>query len=308
MAQENAVRLHSSRSFTQQPETKLSVEEQIIRLINRDFFAPTRYVKELHEWLDEQREYKSLGIIMGQQGTGKSVGLEAYIKALKGGRKLRSIPLYALYLEVFPTWGIQDICIRILELLNHGDRKGKTKNLLLRTWEALKEFGVEILIVDHADELTRKALISLIRLSLRKETRISLILVGSTELENKLIEEDLDSYFDEDYYEFGLLYSDEFSDILLEQFAKQFLGLSNPETIFDDEVMNDLYEASWTRDIEGCNFRRLMKILTRVIAKSSKDQSSLCINKSVLKQVVNRFKRLDRELPDLLEESEDAIA
>jgi hypothetical protein len=137
--------------------------------------------------------------------------LDTY-KNPRDDRRLRSLPLYALYVEIFPGWSIRDICVRILTLLNHGDRRGKSKNLLLRTWEALIEFGVETLIVDHADEVTRKALISIIRLSLGKETRISLILAGSTELESRLIKEDLDSFF-ESCHEFSALSYVDFANV-----------------------------------------------------------------------------------------------
>lgn len=278
MAQENVAFSYPIKGSAQNAQAQLSVEEQIIRLINRDFFASTSSITKLHTWLEEQRKYKSLGIVTGRQGAGKSVGLCAY-KNSKGDRKLRSIPLYALYLEVLPTWSIRDICIRILELLNHGDRRGRTKNLLLRTWETLVEFGVETLIIDHADELTRKTLLGLIRLSLRKETRISLILAGSTELESKLQQKDLDGYF-ESSHEFDALSLDDFSDVLLEHFAEKFLNSATPNTLFDQNIMESLFQASKYSDAEKCSFRHLANILIRTVVQSSEGQPCLCINPS----------------------------
>lgn len=297
MAQENVAFSHPLPNPAQTLPKALSIEDQIARLLNRDFIAPTSCVKELHGWLDEQRKYKSFGIVTGPQGVGKSVGLNSYLR-LKGDRSLRSIPLYTLYLEVLPTWGIRDICIRILEVLNHGDRKGRSRNLLLRTWEALKEFGVEILIVDHADALTRQALLSLIRLSLRKQTRISLVLAGSTELESKLIRHDLDGYFEYSHPFIGLSL-DEFSDVLLEHFAGDFLGLSDSAAFFDNEIMEDLYTASENEDLKQCVFRHLINILVKVIAQSSENQLSLCINKTMLQQVIGKYRKRDKDLPDL---------
>lgn len=296
MAQENVAFSHPLPNPAQNLPKALSIEDQVVRLINRDFIAPTSCVKELHDWLDEQRKYKSFGLVTGPQGVGKSVALKSYLR-LNGDRALRSIPLHTLYLEVFSTWGIRDICIRILELLNHGDRKGRTKNLLLRAWEALKEFGVEILIVDHADALTRQALLSLIRLSLRKQTRISLVLAGSTELESKLLKQDLDGYF-EYSHSFGGLSLDEFSDVLLD-FGEDFLGLLDPAVMFDDQIMNGLYVASENRDLNQCVFYHFMNVLTKVIVQSSEDQPSLCINKAVLQQVVGSYRKRDKPLPNL---------
>jgi hypothetical protein len=297
MAQENAAFSYPLPNPAQNSSKTLSIEEQVVRLINRDFVATTSCVKELHNWLDEQRKYKSFGLVTEPQGVGKSVALKSYLR-LNGDRALRSIPLYTLYLEVLPTWGIRDICIRILELLNHGDRKGRNKNLLLRTWETLKEFGVEVLIVDHADTLTRQALLSLIRLSLRKQTRISLVLAGSTELESKLIKQDLDGYF-ESSHSFGGLSLDEFSDVLLDHFGENFLGLSDPLVMFDDQIMNDLYVASENRDINQCVFYHFINVLTKVIVQSSEDQISLCINKAVLQQVISNYRKRDKPLPNL---------
>lgn len=306
MAQENVAVSYSLKTPAQNGQTQLSVEEQIVRLINRDFFASTNSIKKLHDWLDDQCKYKALGIVTGRQGAGKSIGLKVY-KNPNGDRRLRRIPLYSLYLEVLPTWTIRDICVRILELLNHGDRKGNSKNLLIRTWEALVRFGVETLIVDHADELTRKALIGLIRLSLRKETRISLILAGSTELESKLQKKDLDGYF-EKAHEFSALSLDSFSDVLLEHFAEDFLPSSVSNTLFDQEIMEKLFQASKYDDAEECSFRHLMNILVRAIVQSSEGQSSLCISKQVLHSVVTTYGTSDRVLAELPGELANAIA
>jgi hypothetical protein len=306
MAQENVAISYSLKIPVQNGQVQLSVEEQIIRLINRDFFAPTDSIRKLHDWLDEQCKYKALGIVTGRQGAGKSIGLKVY-KNLNADRKLRRIPLYSLYLEVLPTWTIRDICTRILKLLNHGDRKGNSENLLTRTWEALIKFGVETLIVDHADELTRKALLGLIRLSLMKETRISLILAGSTELESRLQKKDLDGYF-EKIHQFDALSEGDFSDVLLEHFAKDFLPSSASGTLFDKGIMENLFLASKYADAEECSFRHLMNILVRVIVQSSEGQSSLCISKQVLLSVATTYGASDRVLPELLEELADAIA
>ncbi len=306
MSQENATASYPLKSSAPSFQAGLSVENQVLRLINRDFFASTSSVKELHKWLDEQRKYKSIGRVVGPHGVGKSVGLDTY-KNPRGNGRLRSLPLYALYIEIFPGWSIRDICVRILTLLNHGDRRGKSKNLLLRTWEALIEFGVETLIVDHADEVTRKALISMIRLSLRKETRISLILAGSTELESRLIKEDLDSFF-ESCHDFSALSYVDFANVLLDEFAGKFLGLSDSSSLFDQEVLKQLFKASRMGDTEWCNFRRLMNILVKAITESSENQPSWCINKAVLQNVVEGDGKSKRTLPEFPGEIEnDAV-
>jgi len=209
-------------------------------------------------------------------------------------------------IEVLPSWSIRDICNVILTSLNHGDRRGPSKNLLLRTWEALIEFGVGTLIIDHADLATRKSLISMIRLSLRRETKISLILAGSTELEHRLNKEDLDSFF-EIGYEFSALSYVDFADVLLGGFATGFLGLSNPSILFDQEILRQLFQASRMGGTERCNFRALMNILIRAIVQSSENQPAWCINKAVLQNVVNGYGKVNRALPNLPGETEDAV-
>lgn len=48
MTQENATVSYSLKSSAPSFQAGLSVEKQVLRLINRDFFASTSSVKELH--------------------------------------------------------------------------------------------------------------------------------------------------------------------------------------------------------------------------------------------------------------------
>jgi len=98
MAQENAAVSHPIKNFAISSQTELTIEQQVQKLINRDFFTSTSNVAQLHTWLDEQRKYKALGIVIGAQGVGKTIGLKTY-KNPRGDQSLRSLPLHALYIE-----------------------------------------------------------------------------------------------------------------------------------------------------------------------------------------------------------------
>ncbi len=265
-----------------------SVEEVIRELIERHFFTQTEQYLALVPWLNKRRDYKSCGRMFGSRGAGKTRALQEY-NALANGHRgpMRRIkPLRSFYLKSFTSWGTQDVCGRILELLNHGAKKGKPKDIRLRTWEMLEDFGLELLILDNAHCVTDKALFDLVECY--RDFRIATVLVGPVrELDDRLKALGLFHNF-RCHYEFQALSPRQVVGVM-KAFKKDFLALPEPLEFFDGEALHAICEASGgdpsKPDKPGCNFTVVTEILVLTIAQSS-NNGVLRFDKRILQEVL----------------------
>jgi hypothetical protein len=155
-----------------------SVEAVIRELIERHFFTQTEQYLALAPWLNKRREYKSCGRIFGSRGAGKTRALQEYNASANGHRgPMRRIkPLRSFYLKSFTSWGTQDVCGRILELLNHGAKKGNPEISVANLGNAGR-FWARTFNLDNAHFVTDKVLFDLVECY--RDFRIATVLVGS---------------------------------------------------------------------------------------------------------------------------------
>ncbi len=73
---------------------------------------------------------------------------------------------------------------QILKDINHAAANGKREDLRPRLAGSLELFGIELLIVDNADNLQREALLDLKQLF--DQSGVPIVLVGGQELDSKL--------------------------------------------------------------------------------------------------------------------------
>ncbi|MBD1871290.1 ATP-binding protein [Cyanobacteria bacterium FACHB-471] len=272
-----------------QPSSGLgNVEEAIRELIDRHFFTRTDQYLEIVPWLHERREYKSCGRISGSRGVGKTRALQEYIAMVNGHRgPMRRIkPLRSFYLKSFTSWGTRDVFNRILELLNHGARQGAPKDIRLRTWEMLEDFGLELLILDNAHLVTDKVLFDLVECY--RDFKAAIVLVGpNDELDKRLKALDLLNNF-RCHRKFQSLSPRQLVSAL-KGFKKDVLALPETTEFFDGEIINAICEASGGNaskpDEPGCNFTAITEILVLTIAQSSKD-GVLRLDKGILRKVL----------------------
>lgn len=253
---------------------------EVQNLINRLFFAETKKVLDLLDWLKKRRDRKQCGRIIGEQGTGKTEGSTYCIAQLSGQRgAIRRIPFIAHYVSCFSSCSSRDFCGLIQDSLKRNVKKGQPKDFRLRTWDFFEMYGVEVLLVDNAHFLTEKTLADIIELS--KLYGISVILIGPPELDSILDEEyNLFRPF-KHFFRFEALSLEELTSIL-ETFQEEFLELPKASNFIDGSSIQTLFDIS-----EG-NFYNLIELITDVICESS-EHESLCFDKAVLETLAVEY-------------------
>ncbi|VEP14846.1 hypothetical protein H1P_2910007 [Hyella patelloides LEGE 07179] len=97
---------------------------------------------------------------------------------------LLSIPLKVLYVKTSLPGGANDIYIDILNTLKRPLNTGNLRDLRKRVRGTLKSYQVQLLIVDDAHLLKRKAMVELIKIY--EDLRLPVIMSGAYDLEDRL--------------------------------------------------------------------------------------------------------------------------
>lgn len=151
---------------------------------------------------------------------------------------------------------------------------------MLRAWDALRLFKVDILLVDNARYLTENALSTLITMYRHRDYRIPVVLIGSTDLDDYLKRVERFDYF-KPFYRFENLSSVEFARTI-KTFERLFLKLPESVEFIDADAASDLY------NITTGNIEDLTELLIQVIRRSS-SQDTLYFDKEILGQVLESY-------------------
>src|SRR4028119_262672 len=146
-----------------------------IEEIFRTAFIPTDRTSEYFRWLDELRFLKQCGRVIGPRNVGKS---RTSIHYRQEDRKRVS------YVRAWSESSSKRLFTQILKDINHAAANGKREDLRPRLAGSVELFGIELLIVDNADNLQREALLDLKQLF--DESGVPIVLVGGQELDSKL--------------------------------------------------------------------------------------------------------------------------
>ncbi|NEQ26069.1 MAG: ATP-binding protein, partial [Microcoleus sp. SIO2G3] len=115
-------------------------------------FIPTNRASEYFRWLDELRFLKQCGRVIGPRNVGKS---RTSIHYRQEDRKRVS------YVRALTESSSKRLFTQILKDINHAAANGKREDLRPRLAGSLELFGIELLIVDNAENLQREALLDL---------------------------------------------------------------------------------------------------------------------------------------------------
>ena len=161
------------------------VQAEINHILNSDFFVETERDEDLHHWLDRVRKLKQCGLILEDKGSNLSQSCYEYFCSLARQKgNLLSIPLKVLYIKTSLPGGANDIHTDILNTLKRPLNTGNLRDLRKRVRGTLKSYQVQLLIVDDAHLLKRKAMVELIKLY--EDLRISVVMAGAYDLEDRL--------------------------------------------------------------------------------------------------------------------------
>ncbi|MFM6008364.1 MAG: AAA family ATPase [Sphaerospermopsis kisseleviana] len=253
---------------------KLDIKAQIAKTIDieeifRTCFITTDRASECFRWLDELRIIKQCGRIIGPRNVGKS---RATLHYRDEDKKRVS------YVKAWSESSSKRLFSQILKDINHAAPTGKRQDLRPRLAGSLESFGLELVIIDNADNLQKEALLDLKQLF--EECNVPIVLVGGKELDGILEDCDLLTDFPT-LYEFERLEYDDFRKTLT---TIELDVLSLPEASnLTEGIMFEILAAS-TQARMGI----LIKILTKAVLHSLKKGFSR-VDENILEKVASRY-------------------
>jgi DNA transposition AAA+ family ATPase len=222
-----------------------------IEALFRTAFIPTDRASQYFRWLDELRLLKQCGRVIGPREVGKSRA-SAYYQEVD--RKRVSC------VKAWSNSSSKRLFSQVLKDINHAAPTGKRQDLRSRLAGCLEPFGIELLLIDNADNLQREALIDLKQL--HEESGVSIILIGGQELDSSLQNFDLLTCFPT-LFEFDRLDDKDFQKTL-RTIELDILVLPQASHLAEGTLFETLVISSQAR------MGVLIKILTKAVLHSLK--------------------------------------
>ncbi|MBE9224010.1 ATP-binding protein [Phormidium sp. LEGE 05292] len=232
-------------------------------------FIPTDRAQEYFCWLDELRLLKQCGRVIGPKGVGKSRASKQYYEE---DRKRIS------YVKVWTSFSSKRLFSSILQDIKHAAVMGRKEDLRPRLAGSLETFGIELVIIDNADQLQKEALFDL--KNLFDESNVPIVLIGSRELDILLDDVDLISNFPT-LYEFERLSEEDFKKTL-RAIEVDILALDEPSNLAEGNIFEIL--ASNT----GGKIGPLLQILPKAVLHSL-NRGFNRIDVKVLDEIARRY-------------------
>jgi DNA transposition AAA+ family ATPase len=240
-----------------------------IEEIFRTAFIPTDRTSDYFRWLDELRFLKHCGRVIGPRNVGKS---RTSIHYRQEDRKRVS------YVRAWSESSSKRLFTQILKDINHAAANGKREDLRPRLAGSLELFGIELLIVDNADNLQREALLDLKQLF--DESGVPIVLVGGQELDSKLHGFDLLTCFPT-LFDFERLDYEDFRKTL-RTIELDILALPEASCLTEGTMFEILATSTDAR------IGTLIKILTKAVLHSLK-KGFVKVDEGILGKIANRY-------------------
>ncbi|MDJ0596660.1 MAG: ATP-binding protein [Pleurocapsa sp. MO_226.B13] len=181
-----------AKSIQQPIERKLPVDNkheivqaEIAHILSANPFIETERDKDLHIWLDQRRKLKQCGLVLEDKGSNLSQSCYDYFdSSVRQKDNLLLTPVKVLYVKTSLPGGAIDIHIDILNALKRPLNRGQLRDLRRRVQGTLKSYQVQLLIVDDAHLLKRKAMDELVKIY--EDLNISIVMAGVYDLNNRL--------------------------------------------------------------------------------------------------------------------------
>ena len=245
--------------------TKTAAIEELFKTA----FIPTDRASECFRWLDELRLLKQCGRIVGPHHVGKSRTSKQYREE---DRKRVS------YVNAWTNSSSKRLFSLILKDIKHAIPHGKHKDLHSRLARSLELFGIELVIVDNADNLQKETLLDLKQLF--EESGVPIVLVEGQDLDLLLEGYDLLTFFPT-LFEFDRLDYEDFQKTL-RTIELDILALPEASNLTEGVIFEIL--ASSTEARMGV----LLKILTKTILHSLKKGFGK-VDAGILEKIANRY-------------------
>ena len=240
-----------------------------IEEIFRTAFIPTDRASEYFRWLDELRFLKQCGRVIGPRNVGKSRTSIHYRQ--EDHKRVSSV-------RAWSESSSKRLFTQILKDINHAAANGKREDLRPRLAGSLELFGIELLIVDNADNLQREALLDLKQLF--DESGVPIVLVGGQELDSKLQCFDLLTCFPT-LFAFEQLDYEDFRKTL-RTVELDILALPEASCLTEGTMFEILATSTDAR------IGTLIKILTKAVLHSLK-KGFVKVDEGILGKIANRY-------------------
>ena len=266
----------ATQSFVEVLAPQLDLKAQIAKTIDiedifRNSFITTDRASKCFRWLDELRILKQCGRVIGPTDVGKS---RAALQYRDEDKKRVS------YVKAWSASSSKRLFSQILKNINHAAPTGKRQDLRPRLAGSLELFGLELVIIDNAENLQKEALIDLKQLF--EECHIPIVLVGGKELDDILQGCDLLTIFPT-LYEFDCLEYEDFRKTL-STIEFDILSLPEASNLGEGNIFEILTDSTNGR------MGVLVKILTKAVLYSLKNGLSR-VDESILEKIASRYGR-----------------
>lgn len=266
----------TTQPFVEVLAPKLDLNAQLAKTIDieelfRTCFITTDRASECFRWLDELRILKQCGRVIGPRDVGKSRTSLHY----RDEDKKR-----VSYVKAWSASSSKRLFPQILKDINHAAPTGKRQDLRSRLAGSLELFGLELVIIDNAENLQKEAFLDLKQLF--EESNIPIVLVGGKELDDILINYDLLTIFPT-LYEFERLEYEDFRKTL-STIEFDILSLPEASNLAEGTIFEIL--ALTTNARMGI----LVKILTKAVLHSLKNGFSK-VDENILEKIASRYGR-----------------
>lgn len=256
---------------TQLDMTDLLAKSATIEELFKTAFIPTDRHSAYARWIDELRILKHCGRAIGPRDVGKSRSSVNYRE--EATKRVSCV-------KAWSNSSSRRLFSQILKDINHAAWRGKPKDLQARLAGCLELFGIELLLIDNADNLQREALIDLKQL--HEESGVPIVLIGGQDLDNTLVNFDLLTCFPT-LFEFDALGEEDLKKTL-ETIELDILALPQASNLWEGRLFEILRDSSQTR------IGILIKILSKTVLHSLKKGHGK-VEEEILRNIANRYGR-----------------
>lgn len=214
------------------------------RIKEFDPYIQTSREQAYFDWLNERKAVLHSGVVFTTDDVALAKASQVYrahYSKQKGG--LYRIPMPVLYLEMHEPGRPRDVLITLLEGLGHQFRFGPLRDLRKRTWATLRDFRVEMILVNYADCLSFESMRELVQI--KTHCKISTVVLGEVRLKEILSRRKYTGIYNHflNFHSFRPLAKPEFQLVVQawEQMSSDFapsLGLTSKE------LLSFLYERT----------------------------------------------------------------
>lgn len=233
-------------------------------------FVPNDRYSQYSRWLDELRVLKQCGRVIGPRDVGKS---RSSVHYREEDRKRVS------YVKAWSNSSSKRLFSQILKDVKYAAPRGKKQDLSARLAACLEPFGIELVLVDNADNLQREALVDLKQLH-EDSNGIPIVLIGGQNLDDYLQNFDLLTCFPT-LFEFDSLDGEDFVEVL-RTIEHRVLALPQASNLSEGTLSELLFTST------QAHMGVLIKILTKAVLHSLKKGHGK-VDEAILHNIASRY-------------------